>query len=135
MTPDVKTSGDASVTSLVSGIINDAQDLFKQQAALLKSELKQEMNKTLEAVLALAIGAGIALLGLILLTLMLVYLLHWAAPNLDLWACYGIVAVAFLALGGILLYTAKARFASIHPVPDQSVQALKENAQWLTNPK
>jgi hypothetical protein len=40
--------------------------------------LRSDLRKTREATLAMAIGAGVALLGVLVLTLMLVHLLHWA---------------------------------------------------------
>src|SRR5262249_22828206 len=125
-----------SVTSLVSGIIDDVQELIKQQAALIRSEIRDDFRKTKEAVAAIAVGAGVAVLGVILLSLMAVYLLHWAFdPNLPLWGCFGIVGGGLGALGGALIYAGKKKFDSFNPLPDQSFQALKENLQWQTNPR
>lgn len=37
-----------SVTSLLSGIVNDAQELIKQQLLLFRHELKDDVNKARE---------------------------------------------------------------------------------------
>jgi len=132
---DLHTGSEVSLTQLVSGIITDAQELLKQQLALIRQEVKEDFHKTKEAGLALLGGAVIALVGGILLCLMLVYLLSWAAPDLPLWICFGLVGAPIAALGGALVYTGIAKFRSFNPLPDQSAQELKENVKWITNPK
>jgi membrane protein required for beta-lactamase induction len=135
MAIDVETGSEASMTHLVSGIIADAQDLIKQQLALLRHELAEDLRKTKEASFLLAWGLGIALVGSVLLCLMLVQLLSWEVPELPLWICYGVVGTPIAALGSALFFTAIHKFRSFNPLPSQSVQALKENVQWITSPK
>ena len=131
----METGSEASTTQLVSGIITDAQELIKQQLALLRYEVKADVQKAQEAGFLLAWGLGVALVGTVLLCWALVYLLSWAAPTLPLWACYGMVGVPIAGLGGALFVAGLHKFRSIHPLSDQSAQALKENLQWQTNPK
>jgi hypothetical protein len=135
MANDLHTGSEPSLTGLVAGIINDAQELLKQQMALFKQEIKDDVRKTKEAALALSAGLGIVVVGGLLLCVMLVHFLNWAVPSLPLWSCYGIVGIVFVACGGALLYAGKKRFESFNPLPEQSVGALKENVQWIMNPK
>jgi len=135
MATDLKTPPDASVTTLVSGIISDAEELMKQQFELLKHEIRTDLRKTKEASLLLGAGACVGLVGLILAGLMLSHLLAWAVPALPLWACYGIWGLVLLAVGGGLIYAGKVKLESFTVVPTEAVQALKENVQWITNPK
>ena len=121
------------MTGLVTGIINDAQELIKQQLALARHEIKEDFRKTKEAALSLALGGTIALLGGLLLGFMLVYLL--ALTDLPLWACYGIVGGLLAVVGGVLVYMGKKELDSFNPLPEESAQALKENVQWITKPK
>jgi len=132
---DLQMDSEVSVTQLVSGIIHDVQKLIQQQLALLRYELQDELAKTKRASVALLAGSVVALVGGILLCLMLIHLLAWAAPELPLWVCYGIVGVPIAALGGALLFVGIRQFQSWHLLPEQSLQALKENMQWLKNPK
>jgi hypothetical protein len=134
MSPDLKAPQDASVTTLVSGIIHDAQELARQQFELFKHEVRDDLRKTKEAGLALGAGACFGLVGLLLLAEMLVHLLFWAAPAVPLWGWYGICGFAICAAAGCLVYTSKVKLDAIHP-PDESVQALKENVQWIANRK
>jgi hypothetical protein len=61
--PDSAQHSGASITGLVTGIINDAQELIKQQVALLRHEVREDFRKTRDATLSLGAGAAVALLG------------------------------------------------------------------------
>jgi Putative Actinobacterial Holin-X, holin superfamily III len=135
MSPDLKTPQDASMTALVSGIIHDAQELVHQQFELFKHEVRNDLRKTKEAGLALGAGACLGLVGALLLAEMLVKLLYWAVPAVPEWGWYGICGFAICAVAGCLVYTSKLKLDAIHPLNDDSAQALKENVQWITNRK
>jgi putative superfamily III holin-X len=135
MANDLHTAPDTNITALVTGIINDAQELFKQQLALVRSEIRSDFQKTKEAIQSIAIGAGIAVIAVILVSLALVYLLNWAMPELHLWACYALVGATFAVVGALLIYAGVKKFQSFNPLPDQSVEALTENLRWTTNPR
>jgi hypothetical protein len=132
---DVQRLPDPSVTSLVSGIIADLQQLIQQQLAMFRQEIRDSVRKTKEAAQSLAAGAAITWAGSGLLVVMLPLLLHWAVPALPLWACFGIVGGVLAALGWALLSAGAKKLESIHPLPDKSTDALKENLKWTTNPK
>jgi hypothetical protein len=123
-----------TVTGLVSGIINDAQELLKQQVALIRAELKADFRRAVRAAILLTVGAVCAVPALFLVCNMFVYMLHELA-GLRVWASYGIVGGAFLVVSAILIGVGIQRFRSFNPVPDQSVEAFKENVRWMTNPK
>jgi uncharacterized membrane protein YqjE len=121
-----------SVGTLVGGIVSDAQELLKQHVELLRTEVKEDLRKTKQAALLMAIGLVVASVGSLLLCFTLVYLLHWAfAPNLLLWHAYAIVAGGFLLVGGGLMVMAWQRFRSFNPLPDQTL----EEIQWTIKPK
>jgi hypothetical protein len=135
ITADVQIPPERSVTTLVSGIIADAQQLIQQQFAMFRQEIRDDLRKSKEAAIALAAGVGITLVGSVFLLLMLPLLLHWAAPDLPLWACCGIVGGLLGAVGGALVYAGVRKLESFHPLSDQSVEAMKENLTWTTKPK
>jgi len=135
MATDLKSNQQPSATSLVTGIISDAQDLFKQQFELLKHEVRDDFRKTKEVGLTLAFAGGLGLVGAILLVQMLVYLTQWLVPELALWACFGIWGILLFGAGAVMFFIGKTTLDTIDPVPEKSAQALKENVQWLTNPK
>jgi len=140
MSTPVHAPPEPGLSTLVKGIVDDIGDLIKQQFQFAKTEIKTDLRKSKEAVTALAIGAGVAVVGGLFFCFMLVYLLHWLASppgadpsSLPLWACYGIVSLLFLGGGFALILVGKKKFDSFNPLPVQSVESLKENVQWITN--
>jgi len=142
MATEVQNRSEPSVSSLVSGIVTDLQDLIKQQLQLTRREIEEDFRKTKEAASLFALGAGICFLGAITLCFMLAHLLHWltSQPGLDpaalpLWASFGIVGLVFVVIGGGLAYAGRQKFKSVNPMQNPATEALKENVQWLTTPK
>jgi hypothetical protein len=82
------------------------------------------------AAVSAGIGMGFLTVGGLMLVIMLVHLLQ-ALSELPLWACYGIVGVALLASGALLLRKSKRRVSDLHLVPRRTVQTMKENATWM----
>lgn len=135
MAIDVQGPPEPSVTTLVSGIIADVQQLIEQQLTMFRQEIRADIRKTWDASYSLAAGVGIVLGGIVLLLIMLPLLLQSAVPELPLWACFGIVGGILAAVGGVLVYAGIKKFESFDPLSDQSVAAFKENLKWTTNPK
>lgn len=134
MATDLRTAPEPSLSSLVGGIINDAQTLIKQELALAKSEVTEEIHKTKEAAISLGVGVLIAGLGAFLLMFMLVHLLNWATDNrIPLWGCFGIVGGVLTAIGAIMLFVGKNEAEKINLVPKQTAETMKENVQWIKN--
>lgn len=125
------TSSEPSVTRLVSGIIEDAQTLLKQQAEMLKAEVREDFKRSKRAAELGALGIVCGTVGALGLITAIVYLLH-EHFRLEMWASWGIVGVVFLiagvALGGFS-YVLLERF---NPLPDKTFNALKENLTWQT---
>jgi hypothetical protein len=125
---------DLSVSTLVGGIVTDAQALLKQELALLKREVADEVAKAKQAAISLSIGIGSAALGALLLCFMLVHLLQWAFPEqLPLWGCFGIVGAVLAIAGGAFVAAGKKQAGSIHLVPEQTIDTMKDNVKWLKN--
>jgi uncharacterized membrane protein YqjE len=135
MATDVKNVPEASLTALVGDIITGFQDLVKQHLELFRVELQADLRKAKEFTLAESLGFTLALTGAALLCVMLPLLLHWALPEMPLWVSYGIVGLLFAVAGAVLVYAGLHKFEAINLVHGPSAEALKENAQWLTNPK
>jgi hypothetical protein len=133
MASDLETEARFSVTSLVSGIVSDAQELFRQQLAMFRAELKADLRKTVALLIAIASGGFLVAVSGALFCFMLVHLLASLAPALPLWGCFGIVGACVALVGGITAYVAASRFKTFNPLPDESVQAFQENVQWIKN--
>jgi hypothetical protein len=134
MANDVSTGTGPNMTGLVSGIINDAQDLIRQQLALFRHEVRTDFRKTKEATFTMGIGMPLLFLGGFLLALTAAHLLN-AYLLFPLWGCYGIVGIVLAGIGAALCYAAKKKMESFNPLPEESVAALKENVQWIAKAK
>jgi hypothetical protein len=133
---------EANVSGLLRGIINDVGDLIRQELRFARTEFKSDARAMLRAGLVLALGAGTAALGVILVAFMLVHLVHWlslpagtAEPGIPLWGCYGIVAAVFLSVGGLMVFAGVKTFQNVNPLPDETAKNVKENVEWIMNSK
>jgi hypothetical protein len=143
MTNEVQTSSEPGMASLLRGIINDIGDLIRQEIRFARTEIKSDLRKTGQALTVLALAAGTAILGVILLTLMLVFLLHWLTlrpgeydpAGIPLWGCFGIVSAVFLATAAALGWLGYKKFESFNPLPDETAQTVKENVEWIMTSK
>jgi len=142
MANEVYTPPDASTTGLLKGIVSDVGDLIRQEVRFARAEIKADLHKTKEASTLLAVGVGVALLGVVLLTEALALLLWWLSlpagydpARIPLWGCFGITGGLFLVVGAVLAAAGKKRFDSFNPLPDQTAQTVKENTEWIMNSK
>lgn len=116
--------------NLVSGILDDARLLLRQEAQLLRDEVKLELSKAGRAASGFGVGAVLASVGALFLLLMLVHGLNeWLLW--PLWACYGLVGGLISGVGIALIVRAQSLAASVHTTPQRSLHAMKENVQWI----
>jgi hypothetical protein len=127
--PPVEEPG--SLGEIISDISAGLSDLFRREVELAKAELKTEAAKAGKAA-GLFSGAGVA--GL-LTAIMLSFALVFGLGNvMDLgWAAL-IVAVIWAIAAATLFVVGRNRARTVSPVPQQTVQTLKEDAKWLKNP-
>lgn len=121
---------DTSIADLLSGIVGDAQELVRKEIALARQEIREEISNAKGVAIALAIASAVLGVGGLLLVLTLAQgladLLNWPA-----WAGYGIVGVVMAIVGFILLSSAQKRMQEISPIPEKTVETLKENVEWI----
>jgi hypothetical protein len=121
-----------SLTELVSGILTDAQTLVRQQADMLRAELKEDVRRTATAAQYMGVGAAAAALGGLFLCVALVELLAWLVPAMPYWAAWAIVGGLLVVGGVIAIYAGRAAFRRFNPLPDKTLNALQENVSWVT---
>jgi len=117
-------------TSLISGILDDAKTLMRQEAQLLRDEVKLELSKAGRAASGFGIGVALGAVGALFLLLMLVHGLHeWF--SWPLWVCYGLVGAALAAAGITFIVRAQYLAGTVHTAPRRSFHTMKENVQWI----
>ncbi|WP_462188770.1 phage holin family protein [Frankia sp. CcWB2] len=122
------TTGDRESTGeLVSDVVSDISTLFRQEVALAKAEMREEVKKAGKGarMFAAAGGAGYFVLLFALLAVMFglgeVMALGWAAL---------IITVVLGAVAAVLALRGRSTVRAVHPTPAQTVETLREDVQW-----
>lgn len=127
--PEGSQTGDSpSLSELASGVVHNLQNIVRSEVQLAKVELKEEAKVAGKGVAMLAAGAliGFYALGLFLLTAV------WAlATQVDRWLAALIVAVIVTVIAGILAMVGKKKLDEFSPVPEETVQSVKEDVEWV----
>ncbi|MFC4113985.1 phage holin family protein [Nonomuraea zeae] len=129
-TPD--STSQPSLGDLVSDLGGDLSKLFRQELELAKTEIHEEAAKAGKAA-GMFGGAGFAgWMSALFLSLALVWALDaaidagWAALIVAL--LWGIAATVMFVMG-------RNKLRTVSPVPEKTVQTLKEDAQWARDLK
>jgi hypothetical protein len=116
--------------TLVSGILADLQGIVRGEVALAKAELKEDAGIMGKAAGSLAAGAMIALVGFIFLMLGVTYLLN---KSLEMWIAAGIVGLALLLIGAILVMSGKNKLSAASLKPTRTIDSIKEDQEWASH--
>lgn len=122
---------DLSLGQLVGELTGDLQKLFRQELELARVELKAEAAKAGKAAGMLG-GAGFA--GYMVAVLLSFAVVFGLANVMDLGWSALIVAVVWGIAGAIMFTLGRARMRTVSPKPQQTVDTLKEDAQWARHP-
>jgi Putative Actinobacterial Holin-X, holin superfamily III len=127
-------NGNGGMTALVSGILDDAQKLARQQLEMLKAEVREDFRRSKRAAEFGGMGIVLLTVGLLGLVSALTYFLH-EQYQFSMWASWGITGLIFLIVGGALSATSYILLERFNPLPDKTFHAFQENLTWKTEPK
>jgi fructose-specific phosphotransferase system IIC component len=118
-----------SITALIRSLLQDIRDLIREEIALARAEIREEITTVQSVGIAFSSAALAALLGVTLLGIAiggaLAYFLGWPS-----WAGYGIVAVLFLIGAFAMVQYGRGRLARLRALP-KTTQTVKENLAWM----
>jgi hypothetical protein len=120
-----------SIGELIGEISDDLSKLFRQEVELAKVELKQEASKAGKAAGMLGAAGFAGYMTILLLSFALVYAL---ANVMDHGWAFLIVAVIWGIVGAVLFANGRKKVKDVSPMPNRTVETLKEDAKWLKNP-
>jgi uncharacterized membrane protein YqjE len=124
-------TGEQSIGQLLRRIINGLNGIVDRQVQLVKQEIKEDILEVLGAGKTLAIGAGIAVVGLLML-LNVVTMAIVLSLNM-IWPWLGWIVIVLLI--GVIMFVAflfaKRGLREIRVTPiDRTRRTLKEDARW-----
>jgi MFS family permease len=116
------------IGDLVKQLADQTSTLVHQEIDLAKAELSAKGKQAGKGAGLLGAGAVIGLLAAGALTAFLIMLLDGALAN---WLAALVVAVAFGLIAAVLALQGKKRIqAATPPVPEQTVDSVKEDVEW-----
>ncbi|MET7597939.1 phage holin family protein [Streptomyces sp. NPDC005481] len=123
--------GDQSVGTLLSTITSDVQQLFRQEVELAKVEVREEATKAGKAA-GMYGGAGFA--GYMVALFLSLAAVFGLANVMDAaWAAL-IVTAVWAVIGAVLYAKGRSQMKTVSPKPEQTVETLKEDAEWARHP-
>jgi uncharacterized membrane protein YqjE len=118
---------DRSIGELFSELASDTALLIRQEVALAKVELTEKANRVGRNVGYLVLGGAVAYAALLALMAAIITLL---ASVMAWWISALVVAVLVGIIAAVLISKAMAALKKIDVAPRQTVETLKEDAQW-----
>jgi uncharacterized membrane protein YqjE len=121
------TPSQRTVSDVFQDIVSNVQEIIRSEFRLATVELKDKAGRAAKPAAVMGVGAVLAFYGVGFVLLAAVYALSLA---IALWAAALIVGVALSVIGAALLSSSRRAFKQIDPIPEKTVQTVKENVQW-----
>jgi len=123
---------DRPIGELLKQLATETTTLVRQELDLAKTEMREKAGKAGPG-FGMWGAAGItALLALGSLTAFLILALDGAMPN---WLAALIVGLVYTAIAGVLYLRGKQRVEEAgSPVPEKTIETVKEDVQWAKHP-
>jgi uncharacterized membrane protein YqjE len=119
---------DRSVGQLLGDVTRELQALLRKEFELAKAETKEELQKATAAGKGFGIAALMGYLALVMLSFAAAWALTAIMPTG--WAFFA-VGIVFAVMAAFMALRGRRELQKFHPVPDETVETLKEDAQWL----
>jgi uncharacterized membrane protein YqjE len=130
-TQEPRANGDPrehSIGELVKELATETSTLVRQELDLAKAEMTERGKRAGKGAGMLAAGAVVALLALGALTACIIAALDKAMAT---WLAALIVTVVYAAIAGVLVMSGRKQVQeAAPPVPEQTIDSVKEDVQW-----
>jgi hypothetical protein len=119
---------DHSIAELVKDLATETSTLVRQEIDLAKAEMTDRGKRAGKGVGMLAAGAVVAVLAFGALTAGLIAALDLAMPT---WLAALIVTVVYGAIAAVLVQIGRKQVQeAAPPVPEETIESVKEDVQW-----
>jgi len=134
---------ESSPPNSISGLLRELRDesttLLRQEVALAKTEMKENVNRMGNHAASLAVGGLVAYAGVIVLLIGIGHLLGAALIHFGLsapiaeWLAPSIVGLIVAIIGWTMVAKAKHAMAHDDLTPQKTIDSLRDNKQWAEN--
>ncbi len=114
------------LSELVSDVTSQLQALMRKEVELARAEIKEELSKAAKGAAAFAVAGVVGFLAAIALVFAAAWGLSEIVPE---GVAFLIVGVLLLAVAGILFTQGRKKIAEVSPVPELTVETVKEDVQ------
>lgn len=115
---------DASIGTLLRELAHEVPALLTKEVALAKSEMRENLQQVKEATAAVATGGAVAVSGLVILLMAVVYALsNVMAP----WLAALLVGAGALLIGFAMVSAGKKKMDANALTPDRTVDSLRKD--------
>lgn len=121
---------DRPVGELLGDLYRGASQIISLEIELAKTEMSQKASRVGKNVGFLAAGGAVAYAGFLALIFAIIAALAAFMPT---WLAAFIVALIVLAIGGALVWSGLKTLQQESPVPQRTLETLKEDKEWMTD--
>jgi uncharacterized membrane protein YqjE len=122
---------DEPLGELLRAATSDLSTLFRQELDLAKVEMKDDIRHVGQVGGMFGAGAVCAYFALLFVSLAFGWLLDDVMPRP---LAFLLVAVPYAVAAAVLVLQGRRRARELNPLPEQTIETLKEDAQWARHP-
>lgn len=119
------------VCDVLQDILRHLQEIVRSEVRLARVEIRDEARRAVSSGIWIAAAVVSALSAWIFLLSTAAYLLAFRMP---MWAATLVVAVVMGVVASVLVVGGMQRVKRIRPLPERTVQSMKENFEWMKQP-
>ena len=119
------------LSDLLRTATTDLATLFRQELDLAKVEMKEDVRQVGQIGGMFGAGAVCGYFALLFVSLALSWLLDDVMPRP---LAFLLVAVPYAVGAAVLFIQGRRRAQELNPMPEQTIETLKEDAQWAKHP-
>lgn len=120
-----------SVSEVFQDILRNLQEMVRSEIRLAKVEIRGEVTQAVSSGVWIAAGGIAAMSACSFLAWAVAYAL---ATRMSMWSATLIVALVMAAAAAALIMGGLRRAKRIHPIPERTVESVKENLAWMKQP-
>jgi len=117
-----------SLGDLFTELAGETGNLVRQEVALAQAEVTYKATEAGKNIGSLAIGGAVAYAGALAVIAGVIVLLSQFIPA---WLSAVVVGLAITAAGYFMISSALAKLGKTDPVPRETIESIKEDAEWL----